>query len=221
MFYKHWNKIALALTGFFWASCDTDTTSANNVDEPAPNSSAAPLSSAIPTSSATAGNSSQAEESSSSLEPRYVPLYGVEYEKIVSSSSMHEVMPAYGVSNQVLCTEDKAGRKYDSSFTNTVLNCENGVTCQKKTTISGSGSLPCSEAEDPNGEMVSICPDYGVVLISENTYTCDDGNTYNEAQFQMLYKEITEEEPSDTLVTEVSVLYGTPESFKNMENQRK
>ena len=47
MFYKHWNKIALALTGFFWASCDTDTTSANNVDEPAPNSSAAPLSSAL------------------------------------------------------------------------------------------------------------------------------------------------------------------------------
>jgi hypothetical protein len=60
-----------------------------------------------------------------------------------------------------------------------------------------------------------------VVLISENTYTCDDGNTYNEAQFQMLYKEITEEEPSDTVITEVSVLYGTPESFKNMEDQRK
>lgn len=212
MFYKHWNKIALALTGFFWASCDTDTSSANNVDEPAPNSSAAPLSSAIPTSSATAGNSSQVEESSSSLEPRYVPLYGVEYEKIVSSSSMQEVMPAYGVSNQVLCTEDKAGRKYDNGFTNTVLNCENGVTCQKKTTIRSEREYECFEG---------ICPDYGVVTISEKTYTCDDGNTYNEAQFQMLYKEITEEEPSDTVITEVSVLYGTPESFKNMENQRK
>lgn len=22
MFYKHWKKFALALTGFFWASCD-------------------------------------------------------------------------------------------------------------------------------------------------------------------------------------------------------
>ena len=219
MFYKHWNKIALALTGFFWASCDTDTASANNVEEPAPNSSAAPMSSASPTSSATAGNSSQVEKSSSSFESKNVPLYGVEYDKFVSSSSMYEVMPAYGVSNQVLCTEDKTGRKYEGDFTNTVLKCENGVTCQKKTTISGSGSLPCSEVEDPSGEITSICPDYGVVLISENTYTCDDGTTYNEAAFQMLYKEITQEESSDSLFTEVSVLYGTPETFKNMENQ--
>ena len=27
MFYKHWKKIALALTGIFWAACD-DTSSA-------------------------------------------------------------------------------------------------------------------------------------------------------------------------------------------------
>ena len=80
MFYKHWNKIALALTGFFWASCDTDTTSANNVDEPAPNSSAAPMSSAIPTSSATAvrmGNSSRqgAREQASIVKDSRVTRY--------------------------------------------------------------------------------------------------------------------------------------------------
>ncbi len=124
---------------------------------------------------------------------------------------MNEVMPAYGVSNQVVCVEDKAGRKYENGFTNTVLKCENGVTCQEKMTITSEREYECFEG---------ICPDYGVVTISEKTYTCDDGNTYNEAQFQMLYKEITEEDPSDTTFTEVSVLYGTPESFKNMEDQR-
>lgn len=211
MLYKHWKKIALALSGFFWASCDTDSASANNVDEPAPNSSAAPSSSTAPSSSATAGNSSQVAESSSSFGQEEVPLYGIEYNNFVSSSSMNEVMPAYGVSNQVVCVEDKAGRKYENGFTNTVLKCENGVTCQEKMTITSEREYECFEG---------ICPDYGVVTISEKTYTCDDGNTYNEAQFQMLYKEITEEDPSDTTFTEVSVLYGTPESFKNMEDQR-
>ena len=27
MFYKHWKKIALALTGFFWVSCDDSVSS--------------------------------------------------------------------------------------------------------------------------------------------------------------------------------------------------
>ena len=26
MFYKHWKKVSLAITGFFWASCDSGTT---------------------------------------------------------------------------------------------------------------------------------------------------------------------------------------------------
>ena len=224
MFYRHWNKIALALTGFFWASCDTDTTSANNVDESVPNSSA------TPTSSATTGTSSQVENSSSSgaVEPlsssslrvEVVPLYGVKYEEFVSSSSMQEVMPAYGVSNKVLCAEDTSAKKYNATFTNTVLKCENGVTCEEKTTITGTTGLPCSEFEEPNGEITSICPDYGVVNITEKTYTCTDGSTYNEAEFQMLYEKVTKEEPSDTLFTEIRVLYGTPESFKNMEDQK-
>lgn len=198
MFYKHWNKIALALTGFFWASCDSDSTSANNTEEP--------------TSSETSGtkSSSSTEQPSSSEDfGKIVPLYGIEYEKIVSSSSMEEIMPAYGVPDRIACIEDPAGKKNDGS---TVLMCDDGVTCQEKV----------SERWVPEYNCVKdICPDYGVVAITEKTYTCDDGNTYNEAEFRMRYEkwESPEVLPDDTSYTEVQVLYGTPESFKNMENQ--
>jgi hypothetical protein len=30
-------------------------------------------------------------------------------------------------------------------------------------------------------------PDYGVVVVSEKQYKCDNGKVYNEAEFQMYY----------------------------------
>ena len=36
MFYKHWKKIVLALTGIFWASCDNTSSSAEEVPEVSP-----------------------------------------------------------------------------------------------------------------------------------------------------------------------------------------
>lgn len=69
MFYKHWKKISLAITGFFWASCDSGTTT-----EP-------PLYGAPPqysSSSETLSSSSSSEDKiSSSSEPLPMPAYGV------------------------------------------------------------------------------------------------------------------------------------------------
>ena len=70
MFYKHWKKISLAITGFFWASCDTSSTTV----EP-------PLYGAPPqySSSSEIQNSSSSNEDkiSSSSEPLPMPAYGV------------------------------------------------------------------------------------------------------------------------------------------------
>ena len=70
MFYKHWKKISLAITGFFWASCDTSSTTV----EP-------PLYGAPPqySSSSEIQNSSSSSEDkiSSSSEPLPMPAYGV------------------------------------------------------------------------------------------------------------------------------------------------
>ena len=88
MFYKHWKKIALALAGFFWASCDSDTTSANGAEDPSSSSVATPeSSSSVATGNETTSSSSekQAQVSSSSEATE------------ASSSSFEQIMPAYGV----------------------------------------------------------------------------------------------------------------------------
>ena len=137
MFYKHWKKIALALTGFFWNSCDNPPTS---VDTNGANSS-----------------SSNAE----------------------SSSSFEQVMPAYGVYNKVVCTEDKKGAKTNGEIAVTTLQCDDGVICKER------GSEPCSISDEGDLKGAVACPDYGVVYVTEKTYDCD-GVTYNEAEFRAL-----------------------------------
>ena len=213
MLYKHWRKIALALTGFFWASCDSDTTSANGSDDPSSSSVATPESSSSVNQAPVSSSSEATEESSSSSTGvqkqssssedfgKIVPLYGIEYEKFVSSSSTEEssssfteIMPAYGVPDKIACFQ-KQGEK--------TMTCEDGATC-KQVTEERWGSLPCSD---------DICPDYGVVQISENTYECD-GVKYNEAQFRARYEKrtVVEDPEQDTTFNgEMQpALYGPP-----------
>jgi hypothetical protein len=52
------------------------------------------------------------------------------------------------------------------------------VTCQEKVSERWVPEYNCVE---------DICPDYGVVAITEKTYDCDDGNTYNYAEFISRY----------------------------------
>jgi len=84
MFYKHWKKIALALTGFFWAGCDDSASSSevvlygcpDDICAPAPESSSAtenPVS-----SSSVPSTSLGTEPESSSSEFVAGLLYGVE-----------------------------------------------------------------------------------------------------------------------------------------------
>ena len=86
MFYKHWKKLFIALTGFFWSSCTFESAAQPlyGVEE-IPNdssSSEAPLSSssqALSSSEATISSSS-VEESSSSELMRVALDYGIDYD---------------------------------------------------------------------------------------------------------------------------------------------
>lgn len=206
MLYKHWKKMALALTGFFWASCDFGSSSSEEAVlygcppegcEPNP---------AISSSS----SSPEIQKQSSSSEDfgKVVPLYGIEYNKFVSSSSAEEssssfteIMPAYGVPDKVVCIQ-KQGES--------TMTCDDGVTCKQVTEERWAPEFPCSEHTNDEGVLISACPDYGVVQISENTYECD-GVKYNEAEFHARYTKIIEkEEPQDTIFQEMPVLYGPP-----------
>ena len=192
MFYKHWQKLALALTGFFWFACDSDTTSANGAEEPPVNSS----DSIVPQSSdSVVPQSSAVEENSSSSFTKIMPAYGVEMdyssfsEVTPESSSSLEVIvtPLYGVQvDQFVCTQ----RGGESKF-----QCTDGNTCEKSVEETWEPEFECFEG---------ICPDYGVVSISKNVYKCSDGKTYSEAEFLAKYNTIVEEVP----------LYGIQASFK-------
>lgn len=207
MFYKHWKKIALALTGFFWASCDSDTTSANGSEEPSSSSVATPeSSSSIATGNETTSSSSEkqaqvsssseATEASSSSFEQIMPAYGVPDDPILNSSSsgdtLVEAQPLYGVvMDKYVCTQIKG---------ESTMTCADGATCTQKNEERW-GGLPCSN---------DICPDYGVVQISENTYECD-GVKYNEAQFRARYEKRTVvEDPEQDTTFMQPALYGPP-----------
>lgn len=87
MFYKHWKKIALALTGFFWAGCDDSASSSevvlygcpDDICAPAPKSSSDANDTQSSSSETTASSSSEAAKpESSSSEFVAGLLYGVE-----------------------------------------------------------------------------------------------------------------------------------------------
>lgn len=219
MLYKHWKKIALALAGFFWASCDDTSSSPVSVENETPSSSVTEGTSSGSNAStgteatssgeatSTASNSSNpnsvAAESSTSVEnPRnssamdepvdlygcpsdicgpftvdtMVALYGVIAAKYgvvapIEPDSLGEIIAKYGVSSKTACkaTQNNNG--------NTVFKCDDGVTCEEET----KDSTISSSCEG------DICPDYGVVVVSEKQYKCDNGKVYNEAEFQMYY----------------------------------
>lgn len=173
MFYKHWKKMALALTAFFWNSCDNAPTA---IDSNGPN----------PSSSST---DTQSSSSSEARIPSSSPLYGVmssivqsSSSNVESSSSFEQIMPAYGVYNQVACYEDGKGVKTNDEVSETKLICDDGVVCKETEVIKGTQSEPCSEGFGG----VTICPDYGIVVVSEKTYECN-GIKFNEAEFISRY----------------------------------
>ena len=176
MFYKHWKKIALALTGFFWNSCDNGPTSVEN-------------NGVMPSSSS---GENQSSSSSEARIPSSSPLYGV-MSSIVqssssnaeSSSSFEQIMPAYGVYGQVACYEDGKGVKTNGEINVTKLICDDGVVCKERESHHyTSECYPIDDDEGVKGGMV--CLDYGIIHITERTYDCN-GIKFNEAEFRSRY----------------------------------
>ena len=197
MFYKHWKKLALTLTGFFWASCDFGSSTTEEAALYGCPPEGCEQNPAISSSNGANGNDvsssseAKAPESSSS-------------EEFSSSSIEYEAIPLYGVRENVYTCIQKNG---DSTLT-----CGDGVTCKEENKLVNQG-LECIE---------DICPDYGIIAINEKTYTCDDGNTYNEAEFRTRYETITKvEEQQDTTFKQVPVLYGPPCVFNGTCNDEK
>ncbi|MBR2212704.1 MAG: hypothetical protein IJ896_14880 [Fibrobacter sp.] len=158
MFYKHWKKIALALTGFFWVSCDSDATSANGEGQSSGDSSDSGKIFSSDSEKIPMSDNERVGQSSSS---------GVKNN--LSSGEMELPIALYGVPNDVAsCFLD---------LSDSTVVCDGSITCKMQIEESWESEYKCID---------DICPEYGVVLVSDTTYECD-GKTYNEAEFRSKY----------------------------------
>ncbi|WP_295679580.1 hypothetical protein [uncultured Fibrobacter sp.] len=146
------------------------------------------------------------KSSSSSSFSQIVAKYGVIRPE--SSSSFTQIIAKYGVPNKPTC---EPSMSKDGTVT---YKCSDGVTCVEETTT-GTQAPAC------NGD---VCPKYGVVKISKKTYTCDNGQVYNEAEFQMLYDTLPEIKEivihKDSIQAPIA-LYGPPCVFDGTCNKEK
>ena len=201
MLYKHWKKVLLSVTAFFWASCD-DPASSNTSEEPVSSASVdQPASSAAvtpPGSSASTEGGSSAEATSSAAENPASSEAAAESSdtdtsaasssdnpnvmssgSVAKSSSDGMIAPKYGVPMSSSMIAPKYGvpmpvcERFDSK-----LVCTDGVTCTE--TVSES-----TQAPECTGDQ--LCAKYGVVVVKETTYKCDNGKTYSEAEFLTKY----------------------------------
>ena len=239
--YKHWKKVLLALTAFFWNACDNSTSpttpqvvpDSSSAATEGPSSSSAvqnPASSSVAesatsSSAAVAPSSSSVKEkvSSSSLDQN-ADLYGCppdvcgaepsssagmiapKYGVLMSSSSKGMIAPKYGV---VMSSSSKGmiAPKYgvpimsssSGGFEAVPLYGVASSVCIKSegdSTLSCNGGLTCVETHQDSTSIPScsgdqICAKYGVVIIKNQVYKCDDGNVYNEAEFKARYDILT------------------------------
>ena len=258
MLYKHWKKVLLSVTAFFWASCD-DPASSNTSEEPAssasinqptsssvvtpPGSSAStegvssteanPTSSATdnPASSEAAAESSNTDTSAaSSSDNPNVASSG----SVAKSSSDGMIAPKYGVP----MSSSMVAPKYGVPMSSSVIAAKYGVpmpTCEKVgSSLTCSDGVNCTEivsetTQSPSCTGDQLCAKYGVVVVKETTYKCDDGKTYSEAEFLTKYNILDGAVdlygcPSDicgtddTTITEVMPLYGIPSNMNSRPN---
>ncbi|MBO4713700.1 MAG: hypothetical protein J5615_07420 [Fibrobacter sp.] len=240
MFYTHWKKIVLALTGIFWASCDNTSSSAEEVPEVSPTlygievpcdtglcmsipvsfeeNDEESSSSFAESSSSFVETSSSFEESSSSFEvpvPTYgcgaiecPPPLGLSSSSIAESSSSS--IEAYSSSSEALsyssfsavyapqtpcnltdtaatCDFDSLFSSKSSEYTNKIyaISCKQ-YKCDSKTCTEATAQVD-SEHNPPSVCDENGCVDYSLLSSTQKKYTCSDGKTYDQIEFNARY----------------------------------
>ncbi|MBO7413773.1 MAG: hypothetical protein J6U20_08955 [Fibrobacter sp.] len=207
MFFKYWKKIALTLTGFFWASCGGDSNSTDSGVDPVceygvevPHESSSsfvePSSSLVETSSSIAESSSSSiEESSSSSIEAYssssIEAYSSSSEALAYSSFSAVYAPQTPCNltdtAATTCDFDSLFSSKSTEYTNKIyaISCKqykcDSKTCTEATAQVDSEHNPSSEC-DENG-----CVDYSLLSSTEKKYTCSDGKTYDQIEFNARY----------------------------------
>ena len=210
MFYKHWKKIVLALTGIFWASCGGDS----NSTEPSGDCASCVYGVEVPheSSSSLVETSSSFAESSSSYEVP-VPTYGcgaIECPPSLDLSSSSSI-EAYSSSSEALsyssfsavyapqtpcnltdtaatCDFDSLFSSKSSEYTNKIyaISCKQ-YKCDSKTCTEATAQVD-SEHNPPSECNENGCVDYSLLSSTQKKYTCSDGKTYDQIEFNTRYR---------------------------------
>lgn len=199
MFFKYWKKIALTLTGFFWASCGGDSNSTDSGVDPVceygvevPHESSSsfvePSSSLVETSSSIAESSSSTIEESSSSS---IEAYSSSSEALAYSSFSAVYAPQTPCNltdtAATTCDFDSLFSSKSTEYTNKIyaISCKqykcDSKTCTEATAQVDSEHNPSSEC-DENG-----CVDYSLLSSTQKKYTCSDGKTYDQIEFNARY----------------------------------
>ena len=200
MFFKYWKKIALTLTGFFWASCGGDSNSTDSGVDPVceygvevPHESSSsfvePSSSLVETSSSIAESSSSSIEESSSSS---IEAYSSSSEALAYSSFSAVYAPQTPCNltdtAATTCDFDSLFSSKSTEYTNKIyaISCKqykcDSKTCTEATAQVDSEHNPSSEC-DENG-----CVDYSLLSSTQKKYTCSDGKTYDQIEFNARYR---------------------------------
>ena len=191
MFYKHWKKIALTLTGFFWASCGGDSNSTDSGVDPVceygvevPHESS---SSFVETSSSLVETSSSIEESSSSS----IEVYSSSSEALAYSSfsAVYAQQTPCNLTDTAAttCDFDSLFSSKSTEYTNKIyaISCKqykcDSKTCTEATAQVESEHNPSFECNEDG------CVDYSQLSSIQTEYTCSDGKTYNKQDFNTFY----------------------------------
>ena len=230
MFYRHWKKVALALTSFFWVGCDDSISvapaanslnpgqSSSSIENPLTPSSSSQIGSSFQTSSSSeTGNTGEASQTSSSSAASSAASSSSE--QVQSSGGVFDgwqAVPLYGVIGRLnessSSTEPAKTPCYPDDVTIETNDATNANSSIRQNTLRCEDGVICVETTQestasPSCSTTGIegevaCPAYGVISISEKTYLCD-GKVYNEAEFLTRYSKETKKVPCEVFDTDV------------------
>ena len=199
MFYTHWKKIVLALTGIFWASCGGDSNSTDSGVDPVceygvevPHESSSsfvePSSSLVETSSNIAESSSSSIEESSSSS---IEAYSSSSEALAFSSFSAVYAPQTPCNltdtAATTCDFDSLFSSKSTEYTNKIyaISCKQ-YKCDSKTCTEATAQVD-SEHNPPSVCDENGCVDYSLLSSTQKKYTCSDGKTYDQIEFNARY----------------------------------
>ena len=171
MFRRHWTKVLLALTGFFWAGCDDSSSEAVCLYGPDPNGAFGPPSEDLSSSSQGVSSSSSAESSDTELPSSSSEEFKLEGHRVINVMSDMEVIPD-------TCEPNREG--YNPAYMAPSKTAEVAFSSKIARMLEDQSITP--EAEECLKDIMSHLQQpvaaYGVTSELVLDVKCKDGSTY-------------------------------------------